>query len=89
MTDKPDPTKILDRDLIVEPAEVTGYRELFDALADLVEASDKPGLAALAIMNAAIAVAHSTIGPDALRRVLAVADQNMELAEAQARGQVA
>ena len=44
--------------------DATGYSEMFDACADLVEASPDPGIAAGALLNAAIAIFLSTAGPD-------------------------
>ncbi len=48
--------------------DVAHYDEIFDGLATLVERSTAPALASGVVLNAALAIFASTVGPDQLKR---------------------
>ena len=68
--------------------ELVGYSQMFDACADLVEASPHPRLAAAALLNAAISINLCTSGAEALAAGLRIAADRLPAEQAKARNQL-
>ena len=67
---------------------VPGYSQVFDACADMVEASPHPRLAAAALLNAAISINLCTSGAEALATGLRIAADRLPAEQAKARNQL-
>ena len=66
--------------------DAPGYSLMFDACADLVEGSPCSRLASAALLNAAMAIALTTVGPEVLEVMLLRAIELVPAEDARARG---
>ena len=70
------------------PADLVGFREIFDSCAKLVAASEHPRLASVALLNVSLYIALEILGREKLERDLHQAIENLPMAEAAARGRL-
>ena len=68
--------------------DAPGYSEMFNACADLVEGSPCSRLASAALLNAALAIALTTMGGDALADLLRQTADRVPTEEARAKNQL-
>ena len=74
------------RDFVV--TDVRGYSLMFDACANMVEASQHPRLAAAALLNVALSLNLGTMGAKALASSLRIAADLLPAEAAKARGKL-
>jgi len=74
------------RDFVV--TDVRGYSLMFDACANMVEASQHPRLAAAALLNVALSINLATMGTEALASSLRIAADLLPAEVAKARGKL-
>ncbi len=68
--------------------DAIGYSELYDRCADLVESAPCAPLASAALLNAAMAIALTTVGPEVLEVMLLRAIELVPAEDARARGHI-
>ncbi len=68
--------------------DAIGYSELFDQCSTLVEAAPCAPLASAALLNAAMAIALTTVGPEVLEVMLRRAIELVPAEDAKARGHI-
>ena len=68
------------------PADLAGFREIFDTCARLVAASPNPRLASVSLLNVSLYIALEIFGRKKLENDLRGAIANLEMAEAKSRG---
>jgi len=71
---------------IIQPADLAGFREIFDICAKRVAGSPHPRLASVALVNISLYIALEILGREKLERDLREAISNLEMAEAKSRG---
>lgn len=72
----------------ISPADLVGFREIFDSCAKLVAASPHPRLASVALLNVSLYIALEILGREKLEQDLREAIANLPMAEAKARGRL-
>ena len=72
------------RDFVV--TDVRGYSEMFNACANMVEASQHPRLAAAALLNVALSINLATMGAEALASGLRIVADRLPAEQAKAQG---
>jgi hypothetical protein len=68
--------------------DAPGYSELYDQCAELVESSPCSRLASAALLNAAMAIALTTVGPEVLEVMLRRAIELVPAEDARAHGHI-
>ena len=68
--------------------QIIGYSQMFNACANMVEASQHPRLAAAALLNAALSINLCTVGADALASSRRITADRLPAAQAAARNEL-